>query len=123
MARHPIQPTEMDKHGVLRFKRNAIVDYLLEAGPFDLNILADKDFSREDWEQFAQLIGYSLSGFGELSYVSTDTYDAAVQMAEDHTSEAEARINTLEATLELVRAGLREAAVAAFQIHPDDLRS
>lgn len=122
-ARHPIQPTYTDGHGAVRFKANAIVQYLLEAGPFDLNILSEKDFSREDWEQFAQLIGYSLSGFGSLSYVRSDTYDAAVQMAEDHTGEAQARINALEATLDLVRAGLREAAAAAFQIHPDDLHA
>jgi hypothetical protein len=31
-------------------------------------------FDREDWEQFAQLIGYSLDGFGELSYVSQETH-------------------------------------------------
>lgn len=31
----------------------------------------------EDREQFAQLIGYSLSGFADLSYVSNKTYNAA----------------------------------------------
>ncbi|HEY9661654.1 MAG TPA: hypothetical protein V6C65_24625, partial [Allocoleopsis sp.] len=31
--------------------------------------------------QFAQLIGYSLSGFGDLSYVSDETYAAASSMA------------------------------------------
>ena len=34
-------------------------------------------FSNEDREQFAQLIGYPFSGWGELSYVSDKTYELA----------------------------------------------
>lgn len=75
-AQHPVQPLYSDG-GVHRFKRNAIVNFLLEAGPFDLNQLAVIPFSDEDREQFAQLIGYSLSEFGELSYVSDETYARA----------------------------------------------
>lgn len=75
--RHPIQPLSKDNNGVLRFKQNAIVKYLFDAGPFDMNQLAVIPFSQEDQEQFAQLIGYSLSGFGELSYVSDETYNRA----------------------------------------------
>lgn len=75
--RHPIQPLIKDKSGVLRFKRNEIVRFLLDAGPYDLNKLAMMDFSDEDREQLAQFIGYSLRGFGELSYVSDKTYDLA----------------------------------------------
>jgi len=37
-------------------------------------------FPQEDREQFAQLIGYSLSGFGELDYVSDETYEVAERM-------------------------------------------
>jgi len=80
--KHPIQPIAPDKNGIMRFKENAIVSYLLDNGPFDMNQLARLPFSDEDWEQFAQLIGYSLSGFGELSYVSSDTYNAAKSMLE-----------------------------------------
>jgi hypothetical protein len=61
----------------LRFKANAIVRHLLDNGGIDLNAIAMLSFSQEDREQFAQLIGYSLSGFGELSYVSDETYNAA----------------------------------------------
>lgn len=75
--RHPVQPLEKDPNDILRFKKNAIVRYLLDAGPFDMNHLACIDFSQEDSEQFAQLIGYSLGGFGELSYVSNETYSRA----------------------------------------------
>jgi len=75
--RHPVQPMVKDDHGVMRFKENAIVRYLLDKGPFDMNHLALQEFSAEDAEQFAQLIGYSLSGFGDLSYVSNETYTKA----------------------------------------------
>lgn len=76
--RQPIQPLVLDERGVLRFRGNSIVRYLLDNGGVDLNHLACVEFPQEDREQFAQLIGYSLSGFGELSYVSDDTYDAVV---------------------------------------------
>ena len=74
---HPIQPIFKDRDGLLRFKQNAIVRFLLEDGPNDMNRLSIMPFSQEDREQFAQLIGYSLSGFSELSYVSDETYERA----------------------------------------------
>lgn len=73
MARHPMQPLVEDEQGTLRFKKNKIVRFLLDAGPFDLGQLALMPFDDEDREQFAQLIGYSLSGFGGLDYVSDET--------------------------------------------------
>ena len=78
--KHPIQMLKEDDHGVVRFVDNPIVRYLLDNGPFDMNHLAVA-FSapeyREDAEQFAQLIGYSLSGFSELSYVSDEAFEMA----------------------------------------------
>lgn len=68
-AKHPMQPIVKDGK-VARFKANPIVQYLLDAGPFDMNDLALMNFKREDREQFAQLIGYSVSGAGDLSYMS-----------------------------------------------------
>ena len=79
-TRHPIQPLYVDRHGRTRFKRNAIVEALLDCGPLDMNGLAILPFEANDREQFAQLIGYSLDGFGELSYVTDETYDAAAAM-------------------------------------------
>lgn len=76
-AQNPIQPITKDEHGVERFKANKIVAFLLDAGPFDMNQLALIDFSRDDREQFAQLIGYSVSGFTELSYVRNSTWKRA----------------------------------------------
>ena len=80
--RHPIQPLHKDKDGRTRFKENSIVRYLLDAGPFDMNKLALIPFPDEDREQFAMLIGYSLTGFSELSYVSDETFKNA-EAAED----------------------------------------
>jgi hypothetical protein len=77
MPKHPLQPLIRDEDGATRFKANAIVRFLLDAGPCNMNALSLLHFSQEDREQFAQLIGYSLSGFGDLSYVSEETYAAA----------------------------------------------
>lgn len=67
-AKHPMQPVVMDKSGVARFKSNPIVRHLLDHGGIDLNKIAMLGFDREDHSQFAQLIGYSVSGFGDLGY-------------------------------------------------------
>ena len=78
--KHPMQPLVKTKDGVVRFKENAIVRFLLDwASPrgMDLNVLATMPFDCEDREQFAQLIGYSVSGFGDLSYASKQTIAAA----------------------------------------------
>jgi hypothetical protein len=121
MKKHPIQPLEKDDNGVIRFKRNAIVEHLLNKGGIDLNQLACMEFSGEDREQFAQLIGYSLSGFSELSYVSDETYNAAERMSETEETPEEARIVALEEMLAEIKTGLRAAACVAFGKHPDDL--
>jgi hypothetical protein len=78
MTEHPTQPLESDSNGVLRFKKNAIVNFLLDSSPYDMNQLAAMHFSDEDREQFAQLIGYSLCGFADLNYTSDATYDEAL---------------------------------------------
>ena len=69
------QPIYTDQHGTRRFKANAIVEYLLNNGPFDMNHLARLDFPDADRVQFAQLIGYSVSGWGDLPYVSDEDWD------------------------------------------------
>lgn len=75
--KHPVQPLGEDEAGTLRFKKNAIVAYLLDSGGTDMNKLAMMPFSKEDRQQFAQLIGYSLCGYGELPYVTDEAYKAA----------------------------------------------
>lgn len=121
---HPIQPLFKDEHGTIRFKGNAIVQHLLDYGGIDLNKIAVLQFSAEDQEQLAQLIGYSLSGFSELSYVSDATYSAAEAMSKTKgLTPDQARIKALEDMLEAARAGVRDAAVSLFRIHPDDLQA
>jgi hypothetical protein len=130
-VRHPIQPIVKDINGTLRFKANAIVRYLLDfnagghgkPGHIGMNELAVMEFSQEDREQFAQLIGYSLSGFGELSYASNDTYGVVDKMAEKKADERDARIAYLEETIKKVREGLKTVVPELFRIHPDDLQS
>jgi len=87
---HPMQPVYLDDLGTARFKQNAIVRFLLDEGPFDMNKIAVlPGISQEDREQFAQLIGYSVSGFGELGYVSQETFDKAEAMIDGLLEEKE----------------------------------
>jgi hypothetical protein len=80
--KHPMQPFVKTDQGTVRFKRNAIVRYLLDHGGIDLNQIAEESFSQNDLEQFAQLIGYSLCGYHELSYVSDKSALAATRAAQ-----------------------------------------
>lgn len=57
MSSHPNQLL-ISSEGVLRYKPNAIVQFLLETHPdYDLKKLENLSFSNEDRQQFAQLIG------------------------------------------------------------------
>lgn len=82
MPNHPMQPVVL-VDGVARFKQNAIVRALLDIGPLDMNKLACLPFSDEDREQFAQLIGYSVSGAGDLSYMRAGVISQADKQAEE----------------------------------------
>ncbi|MFA5937456.1 MAG: hypothetical protein WC822_06300 [Candidatus Paceibacterota bacterium] len=62
-----MQKLERDDYGTIRFRENKIVRYLLDAGGLDLNKLAIVPFTKVDWAQFYQLIGYSVSGYCDLS--------------------------------------------------------
>ena len=80
IPKNPMQPLVLDDKGVVRFKENKIVRYLLDYATekgVGLNEIGMMAFPINDQEQLAQLIGYSLSGFSELSYVQKETYKAA----------------------------------------------
>lgn len=79
MPKHPIQPLVLDKYGVLRFKANEIVIHLLRSSGLGMNEIARLQFSREDREQFAQLIGYSHGGSSDLNYISQETLDSSME--------------------------------------------
>lgn len=73
--RYHRQDVYKDEEGIARFVPNRLVCYLLNKGGIDLNHLAEHvRVSDGEWEQFAQLIGYSISGFGDLSYATTDRW-------------------------------------------------
>lgn len=102
--KNPIQPLALDKHGTLRFKPNKIVEHLLELtrsnGLCDMNTIATLGFSKDDRQQFAQLIGYSLGGYGELqSYVDDVAYNTAEAMYEKKLPETEAQFIAMQATI------------------------
>lgn len=79
---HPMQPLVWAKD-VIRFKRNEIVRRLLDYGGIDLNqITLWTDISEEDRTQFTQLIGYSVSGAGDLNHFDRDTLEVADAVAE-----------------------------------------
>ena len=98
MTSHPNQPVE-NVAGVLRFKPNHMVRHLLDTHPqVDLNTLACLNFSDEDRQQLAQLIGYSVSGWGDLPYVSEEAR-ATVELMQSCTSALEAEIAALKAKI------------------------
>ncbi len=79
--KHPMQPLVTDADGTVRFKENRIVRHLLDFGTDDMNSLARLPFEPEDYEQFAQLVGYSVGGFGELDYATEESVVAADRAA------------------------------------------
>lgn len=109
-AKHPIQPVVLDDRGHARFKPNAIARMLLDAGPFDLNKIALMNFPREDQEQLAQLIGYSVSGFSELEYVSDEVFDAAQ-------AQVDALIDPASKSREDLKPGARECWAVVDSYH------
>jgi len=71
--KHPNQPIEYAVDGCIRFKKNKIVDKMLDfctAHGYSLNDIATEFYEDEDYIQLMQLIGYSVSGYGDLSCVS-----------------------------------------------------
>ncbi len=82
-TKHPMQPLEFDDYKNLRFKRNAIVEMLLDSHPTEdlKTLVANHLFSREDHAQFMQLIGYDSSSYEGLNCVTDEEADQVHQMA------------------------------------------
>ena len=126
-----MQPIITDEQGTQRFQANTLVRALLDHGQatgLGLNELCMKLHPSEhqaDWQQLAQLIGYSVSGYGSLSYVDDEAYNTASYMAQGM-DERNARIVALESKLAELRMAiskLREPMACLFEMHPDDLRA
>lgn len=78
---YPLQPVVWDGKGVVRFQANPIVRYLIDwarergLGLHELALLSGSEgWDKADWEHFAQLHGYSVSGWGGLDYVRERAY-------------------------------------------------
>lgn len=82
MSKHPMQRIECDDKGVIRFRSNKIIVDLFMRGALDLNMIARAGYDEEDRMQLAQLIGYSVSGYGDLTYVSRKSVRKADKRAE-----------------------------------------
>ena len=75
-----LKPVIMIAKDIKMKDANAIVQHLFDTHPTcDMNHLARIGFTDDDRQQFAQLIGYSLSGYGDLSYVDDRTYATAAE--------------------------------------------
>ena len=112
----PIQPIELDSDKVVRFVENRMIRTLLDSSTLTLNDLAVMNFTQQEQEQFAQLIGYSLSGFGELSYTSDEVYDAAELMFDEDLTEEAARSIALRSSLKNIKAAISKAAEELFNL-------
>ncbi len=67
--RVPVQPVVRGHDGVIRFRSNAIVRWLIDSQRVSLNEIATlPNVPREDMAQFWQMLGYSVSGYGDLSF-------------------------------------------------------
>lgn len=121
-AFHSVQPLQLDENGVLRFKPNPIVVWLLEQGSLNMNDIASNEaFSREDREHFAQLIGYSFDGASSLSYMSSEVLDAAKDAYSNPEMSQAALVQSLRGRLEDLKQALKGPMAELYGIHPDDL--
>ncbi len=81
-TKHPMQPIEVAKDGVVRFKQNKLVRFLANHRLNELVYPFPPEENADDWNQLAQLIGYSVSGFGDLSYADPDVVKQADEIAD-----------------------------------------
>lgn len=117
---HPIQPLGDDGKGTRRFKKNKIVEWLVDQRPGCLNEVAVMDFPREDRVQLAQLIGYSHAGFGDLGYVTNDDWNAASGRSNDDIDGLHARIRELQRQLDESRKRMADGLAVLYEKSPLD---
>ena len=85
-VKQPMQPIYLDPEGTPRFQQNALIRFLLDFsktkgfGMNELGLLTN--ISNEDWAQFYQLIGYTVSSFGGLSGIPKELVVEADQQAD-----------------------------------------
>lgn len=99
---HPMQEIGKDDVGIVRFRENAIIRWMLDQGrlgnKFDLNSMYVIPFSKEDYEQFMQQLGYSLSGYSELA---NDYYEDDGTKSDDYDT-GRVSINSVEKAYDIM---------------------
>lgn len=117
MIEMPMQPIRER-----RFVPNRIVELLLNTHPnIDLNTIASIEFTISEREQFAQLIGYSLNGFSELSYVRDETYEKAELLAQNVSDVKDAIIKSQQEKINDLKKRLSPIIADLFNIAEEDL--
>ena len=90
MAKHRMQPVVMAPDGVIRFQSNEIIQWLFKSGKIDLNYISTRvqdhggvgpKFSKDDYAQLNQLLGYSVSGYGDKELIDWRSVAAADRRA------------------------------------------
>ncbi len=83
-----MQPIYFDERGTARFRANKIVQWMVARGAagksFDLNTIVIElgGLDIEEHEQFNQLLGYSVSGYGDIAGMRSDTVAVADEIVE-----------------------------------------
>jgi hypothetical protein len=67
--KQPMQPIYIDHQDVTRFKNNGVVQWIIDSKKLSLNDIDTEAFPAEDVAQFWQMLGYSTSGYGGLSFI------------------------------------------------------
>lgn len=90
----PNQPIVFAEDGCIRFMQNKIIDRLLDIATelgYSLNEISrdqqNGEYRIEDYKQLIQLIGYSVSGYGDLNEVSHEEackFDEIAQKLANH---------------------------------------
>jgi len=120
--KHPIQNTYTDEHGTFRFVPNKVIllmQNMLEEKGLNLNELHKRgcDLPQEDWDQFNQLIGHSVSG----APINEDIREAAYVSHQNQISIKNAQRKNAVDMLKMLKDALRQPMSDLFGVHPDDL--
>jgi len=120
--KYPIQPIVKDLSGVWIFKVNRIVRMLLDTHPaMDMNTIGSIPFTDDERQQFAQLLGYSLNGYGELPYVDDNAYNRAMALVmalveNDQSGNNTERIALVEKEVESIKEKLQEILNLSYKL-------
>lgn len=103
----PLQPVMTDRDGTRRFVENRIIRDLVEFSAMHgrgMHAIAEGDYTDQERQQFAQLNGYSIRGYGELSYVDDIAYEQACAQSDGENPEHVQQLLLLEVVQDALKA-------------------